>query len=62
MEKDRTSWIIAFFVTMAAIIVFGIIAIRCFLWWDGTFVILGIMLGIGLCISVNIPPKKKAEK
>ncbi len=56
------SLVIFYFAVMAAIIIFGILAIKFFLWWDGIWVVLGILCGLGMWAGTEIESKRKEKK
>lgn len=54
--------VIAYIVIMAAIIVFAFIAAKFFLWWDGIWVVLGILCGLGMWAGTEIEARLKKKK
>ena len=56
------SCVIAYIVIMAAIIVFALVAAKFFLWWDGIWVVLGILCGLGIFFGMEIESKWKGNK
>lgn len=56
------SCVIAYIVIMAAIIVFALVAAKFFLWWDGIWVVLGILCGLGMWAGTEIESRLKKKK
>ena len=56
------SCVIAYIVIMAAIIVFAFLAAKFFLWWDGIWVVLGILCGLGIFFGMEIESRLKKKK
>lgn len=62
-------YVIAYFCVMAAIIIFGVLAIKYLVWWNGFFIVLAVQCGIGMWLGDEIwsrskhnPKNKKARK
>ena len=62
MNDDIGGWVIAYLAIFAAIILFGVLAIKFFLWWDGIFVILGILCGLGIFVGLQLEEKLKERR
>ena len=50
---------IAYFAVMAAIIIFGLLACKFLLWWNGTFIVLGVLCGIGMWLGDEVWSRSK---
>jgi hypothetical protein len=54
--------VIFYFAIIAAEILVTIACIKWFLWWDGIWVVLGILCGLGMWAGVEIEARLKKKK